>query len=252
MPIVLITGVTSGIGLATARLLASKGYRLILAARRAVTLKKIVAELSEVYHNENHPLILDVRDRTAVRKAIFELPEEWSEIEILINNAGLAAGLDPVHEANCNDWDQMMDTNVTGILHLVRLVTPGMVDRKRGHIINISSIAGKQVYPNASVYCASKHAVEALTQGMRMDLLPYGIKVSSVAPGAVKTEFSLVRFKGDQERADKVYQGFEPLQGEDVADAILYILTRPDHVNIQDILITPSAQATATQIHRKG
>lgn len=249
--IAMVTGATSGIGLATAHRLAEEGYALILVGRRAVTLKKVVADIEEKFSSSCLGVVLDVRNRQAVRKALFDLPEEWMEIDVLVNNAGLAAGLDPVHEADCNDWEQMIDTNVKGILYLTRLITPGMVDRKRGHIVNISSIAGKEVYPNASVYCASKHAVEALTKGMRIDLLPHGIKVSSVAPGAAETEFSLVRFKGDEKKSKAVYKGFDPLLGEDVADAIHYILTRPAHVNIQDVLIMPAAQGSATQIHRK-
>ena len=248
--IALITGVTSGIGRASARRMAEEGFRLILAGRRKERLTELAEELKSTSGTECYLLEMDVRDRGSVKMSLSLLPEHWKSIDVLINNAGLAAGLDPVHEADFNDWDQMMDTNVKGLLNLTRLVTPGMVERGSGHIINISSIAGKEVYPNASVYCASKHAVEALTKGIRQDLLPFGIKVSSIAPGAVETEFSLVRFKWDAERSKRVYEGFDPLMGEDIADAVVYILSRPSHVNIQDMLIMPSAQANATMIKR--
>ncbi len=249
-PIVLITGASSGIGRATAMRLAKDGYRLILTGRRAVTLKKLVLYLESKYKAECLSIPVDVRDFTALKVAMEALSGEWKPIGVLVNNAGLAAGLDPVHEGSLTDWNAMIDTNIKGILHMTRLVAPGMIERKRGHIINIGSIAGKEVYPKGAVYCATKHAVEALTTGMRQDFVPYGVKVSSVCPGAVETEFSLVRFKGDQERADKVYDGFTPLEPEDIADVIHYIITRPAHVNIQDVLIMPSAQASATIIHR--
>jgi len=250
-PIVLITGATSGIGRASAIRLAKEGYRLILTGRRAVTLKKLVVYLESKYKTECLSIPVDVRDHSALKKAFAALSEEWKTIGILINNAGLAAGLDPVQEGSVDDWNQMIDTNIKGILYMTRLISPGMVERQKGHIINIGSIAGKEVYPKGAVYCATKHAVEALTQGMRQDLVPYGIKVSSVCPGAVETEFSLVRFKGDQERAEKVYDGFDPLQPEDIADVIYFIITRPAHVNIQDVLIMPTAQASATIMHRQ-
>lgn len=250
-PIVLITGATSGIGRAVAMRLAKDGYRLILLGRRAVTLKKLTLYLESKYKTQCLSIPVDVRIYNPLKKAFNELPEEWKEIGILVNNAGLAAGLDTFQEGSLDDWNQMIDTNVKGILHMTHLVAPGMVAREKGHIINIGSIAGKEVYPKGAVYCASKHAVEALTKGMRQDMVPYGIKVSSVAPGAVETEFSLVRFKGDQDRADKVYDGFDPLEPEDVADVIHFIITRPAHVNIQDVLIMPTAQASATLIHRQ-
>jgi 3-hydroxy acid dehydrogenase / malonic semialdehyde reductase len=250
-PIVLITGVTSGIGRATAIRLAKDGYRLILTGRRAVTLKKLTIYLESQYKTECMSLPIDIRNYSAMKKAFNELPEEWRSIGILINNAGLAAGLDKFHEGALDDWNQMIDTNIKGILHITHLVAPGMVARKKGHIINIGSVAGKEVYPMGAVYSATKHAVEALTRGMRQDFVPYGIKVSSVSPGAVETEFSLVRFKGDQERADKVYDGFVPLGPEDIADLIQFIITRPTHVNIQDVLIMPTAQASATLFHRE-
>ncbi|MFA5814336.1 MAG: SDR family oxidoreductase [Bacteroidales bacterium] len=250
-PIVLITGATSGIGRASAMRLAKDGYRLILTGRRAVTLKKLTVYLESKYKTDCYSIPVDVRDYSNLKKFFNELPEEWKSIGILINNAGLAAGLDPVQEGSLDDWNQMIDTNIKGILHMTRLIAPGMIARKKGHIINIGSIAGKEVYPKGAVYCATKHAVEALTLGMRQDFVPYGVKVSSVCPGAVETEFSLVRFKGDQERADKVYDGFVPLQPEDIADVIHFIITRPAHVNIQDVLIMPTAQASATIIQRQ-
>jgi len=249
-PIVLITGATSGIGRATAMRLARDGYRLILTGRRAVTLKKLTVYLESKYKTECESIPVDVRDYPTLKRAFNELSDEWKSVGILINNAGLAAGLDTIQEGSLDDWNKMIDTNIKGILHMTHLIAPGMVARKKGHIINIGSIAGREVYPKGAVYCASKHAVEALTLGMRQDLVPYGVKVSSVSPGAVETEFSLVRFKGDQERADKVYDGFTPLEPEDIADVIHYIITRPAHVNIQDVLIMPAAQASATIVHR--
>jgi NADP-dependent 3-hydroxy acid dehydrogenase YdfG len=250
-PIVLITGATSGIGRASAMRLARDGYRLILIGRRAVTLKKLAGYLESKYNADCLSVPSDVRDFPNLKKSLEELPPEWQAIGVLLNNAGLAAGLDPVHEGSLEDWNQMIDTNIKGILHVTRIVAPGMIARGKGHIINLGSIAGREVYPKGAVYCASKHAVEALTMGMRQDFVPFGVKVSSVSPGAVETEFSLVRFKGDQERADKVYDGFVPLEPEDIADVIHYIITRPAHVNIQDVLIMPSAQASATVIHRQ-
>jgi 3-hydroxy acid dehydrogenase / malonic semialdehyde reductase len=250
-PIVLITGASSGIGRATAMRLAKDGYRLILIGRRAVTLKKLTIYLESKYNTECISIPMDIRNYSNLKKEYNELPDEWKSIGILVNNAGLAAGLDTVQEGSLDDWNQMIDTNIKGILHITHLVVPGMIARKKGHIINIGSIAGREVYPRGAVYCATKHAVEALTLGMRQDFVPFGVKVSSVSPGAVETEFSLVRFKGDQARADKVYDGFVPLEPEDIADVIHYIITRPAHVNIQDVLIMPTAQASATIINRQ-
>jgi 3-hydroxy acid dehydrogenase / malonic semialdehyde reductase len=250
-PIVLITGATSGIGRAAAIRLAKDGYRLILTARRAVTLKKLTHYIESKYNIDCLSIPVDVRDYPSLERTFEVLPEEWKSIGILINNAGLAAGLDPVHEGSLEDWNQMIDTNIKGILHMTRLVAPGMIARHKGHIINIGSIAGREVYPKGAVYCATKHAVDALTLGMRQDFVPYGVKVSSVCPGAVETEFSLVRFKGDQDRAEKVYDGFDPLEPEDIADVIHFIVSRPAHVNIQDVLVMPAAQASATIIHRQ-
>ncbi len=250
-PIVLITGASSGIGRATAMRLAKDGFRLILVSRRAVTLKKLSTYLETKYNCECLAIPVDVRNYSNLKTAFNDLPEEWKQIAILINNAGLAAGLDPVHEGSLDDWNQMIDTNIKGVLHVTKLIAPGMISRQKGHIINIGSIAGKEVYPKGAVYCATKHAVEALTLGMRMDFVPFGVKVSSVCPGAVETEFSLVRFKGDTERADKVYDGFQPLEAEDIADVIQFIITRPAHVNIQDVLVMPAAQASATIIQKQ-
>jgi len=250
-PIVLITGATSGIGQATAFLLAKEGYRLILTARRAEKLKKLGSTLEDQYKMKCCVCPLDVRSLQAVKGFVGSLPPEWQSVSVLLNNAGLAAGLDPVQEGSTDDWDQMIDTNIKGLLYMTRMIAPGMIKRGEGHIINIGSIAGKEVYPKGAVYCATKSAVEALTKGMRLDLVPYGIKVSSVCPGAVETEFSLVRFKGDEARASKVYEGFQPLQAEDIADVIRFIISRPAHVNIQDVLIMPTAQASATIVHKK-
>ena len=246
-----ITGATSGIGEATANLLARKGHRLIITGRRDDRLKKMSTELVESYNIDCLTLNFDVRDKSAVSAKLESLAPEWSGIDVLINNAGLAAGLDPVHSANMDDWEQMIDTNIKGLLYMTRMIAPGMVDRGMGHIVNIGSIAGKEAYPNASVYCATKHAVDAFTKAIRMDLLKHGIKVTAINPGAVETEFSVVRFKGDQEKADKVYDGFSPLTGHDIAEAVLFAIDRPAHVNINALLIMPTAQACATQIHRK-
>jgi NADP-dependent 3-hydroxy acid dehydrogenase YdfG len=249
--IAFITGATAGIGEATAHILAKKGYPLIINGRRRDRLEKLADTLSKEYKNPCLALPFDIRDREAISEAISSLPDEWSDIEILVNNAGLAAGLDTVHEADWDDWEQMVDTNLKGLINITRLITPSMVERKSGHIINITSIAGKEVYNKGSVYCASKHAVDAFSKGLRIDLVPYNIKVTSVAPGAVNTEFSTVRFKGDREKADQVYVGFDPLLAEDIAEAILFVITRPAHVNINDLLIMPTAQANASTLVRK-
>jgi 3-hydroxy acid dehydrogenase / malonic semialdehyde reductase len=248
---VLITGATSGIGAATAELLANNGYRLIITGRRNDRLMTFCEKLKIEPGAEVYPLCFDIRNQKITRKAIESLPENFQQIDILINNAGLASGLNSVQEGVLDDWERMIDTNIKGLLYITRLVSPGMVARRNGHIINISSIAGKETYPMGNVYCATKHAVESLTKAMRLDMLQYGIKVSSVSPGAVNTEFSLVRFRGDQERADAVYQGFTPLRPADVAEAILFAITRPPHVNIDDILIMPTAQAYSRDFKRE-
>lgn len=247
---VLITGATAGIGKATAYRFAADGHRIILVGRREKLLGEIAADLKEQFNVEVMPLSLDIRSKAAVERILESLPGSWRKIDILVNNAGLAAGLDPVHLASTDDWDTMIDTNVKGLLYISRKVIPWMIENKSGHIFNIGSIAGKEVYPRGSVYCATKHAVDALTKGMRIDLLPAGIKVTQVSPGAVETEFSSVRFKGDKERAALVYKGYEPLQGEDVAEIIHYISALPPRVNVNDILVMPQSQANATTFHK--
>lgn len=245
----LITGASSGIGWATAEAFAKLGYRLILCGRRIEKLNELRQALAgEV---ETYLLTFDVRDNKAVAEAIASLPDAWQTVDILVNNAGNAHGLGALPEGDVADWDAMIDGNVQGLLYVSKAVVPGMVARQRGHVVNISSIAGKQTYANGAVYCASKAAVEALSTGMRLDLTQHGIKVTNVAPGAVETDFSMVRFKGDTERADKVYAGFDPLQATDIADAIVYAVTAPPHVTIADLTILAAAQAAATTIYRK-
>jgi 3-hydroxy acid dehydrogenase/malonic semialdehyde reductase len=246
--IALITGATSGIGAACARLFAAKGYKLVLVARRAVMLEQLANELKEQFKTEVQWLIADVRAKDAITAALESLPEAWKKVDVLVNNAGLSQGLEPINEGNTNDWDTMIDTNVKGLLYVTKVVSNWMIQQQSGHIINIGSIAGKEVYPNGNVYSATKHAVDALNKGMRMDLLPHRIKVTAINPGMVETEFSIVRFKGDEERAKNVYKGFEPLLAQDIADAIWFVVSRPAHVNINDMLIMPTAQATATMI----
>jgi 3-hydroxy acid dehydrogenase / malonic semialdehyde reductase len=249
---VLITGASSGIGEACAHQFAKAGAHVLLCARRFKKIETLARTLEEKYGIKAHPFELDVRSNDKVTKAIANLPDAWKQIDILLNNAGLAAGLETIQEGNVDDWDAMMDTNVKGLLYMTRAVLPQMVARESGHIINIGSIAGHEVYPKGGVYCASKHAVKALTKGLRQDVLGTNIRVSSVDPGAVETEFSLVRFKGNEQRADAVYQGFQPLTAEDVADAVCYCASRPPHVNISEILIMPTAQAAASMTSRKG
>ena len=246
--IALITGATSGIGEATAKLLASNNFKLIICGRRIDRLNKLRTDLSKL--TEVVTLSFDVRDYAAVKKEISSLSKDWKNIDVLINNAGNAHGLDPIQSGDVEDWDAMIDINVKGLLYVSREIIPGMTERKSGHVINIGSIAGKEVYTNGNVYCASKFAVDAATKGMRMDLNPYGIKVTSINPGLVETEFSVVRFKGDSERAANVYKGIEPLKGEDIADIILYVLSAPKHVVLADITVFPTAQGAATLINR--
>ncbi len=243
-----ITGATSGIGEATARLLASNSYSLILCGRREERLKALREELSE--QTRVHTLSFDVRDSKAVHAAVDGLPEEWRQVSVLINNAGNAHGMSPMQEGSEEDWNAMIDINVKGLLYVTKAVLPLIQAQESGHIVNIGSIAGKEVYPNGNVYCASKHAVDAINQGLRIDLNGTHIRVSAVNPGLVETEFSLVRFKGDAGRAAKVYDGMEALHAADIADTILYILTRPAHVNIADMLVLPTAQAASTIVHR--
>lgn len=246
--IALVTGASAGIGEATARRLAAAGYDLILAARRFERLQKLAKELQV----DTHLIQLDVRSRAAVEKAIAELPARWQNIELLVNNAGLSRNLDKLHEGKPESWDEMIDTNVKGLLYVSRAVIPGMVARGKGHVINVGSIAGHEVYPNGNVYCASKFAVDAISKGMMMDLVDTPIKVTAIDPGMVETEFSIVRFYGDSERAKKVYQGIKPLTGEDIADAIVWVASRPEHVNIAQVIVMPKAQASALVAHRKS
>ncbi len=246
-PIALITGATSGIGEASARLL-TKNYRLIICGRRKERLEKLQSELS----GDTQILSFDVREKDDVFAAFDSLPKEWQNIDVLINNAGNAHGLDLIQDGNTDDWDAMLDINVKGLLYVSKAVIPGMVIRKKGHIVNISSIAGLEVYTRGNVYCASKHAVDALTKGMRMDLNEHHIKVTSIDPGLVETEFSEVRFKGDTDKASKVYENYTPLKAIDVAETIEFVLNRPAHVTIGDLLILPTDQASSTIVNKKN
>lgn len=248
MKTVLITGATSGIGKATAYELAKKNFRLVLCGRRKNRLIEIEKELSAL--TQVTSLCFDVREQEIIEQRLSSLPEDFCQIDVLINNAGNAHGLDPVETGVIDDWDAMMDINVKGLLYVSRAIIPQMTDRKSGHIINIGSSAGKEVYPKGAVYCASKHAVVALTTGMRMDLNPYGIKVTSINPGLVETEFSKVRFKGGKQ-ADNVYKGYKALQAEDIAEIIAFAISRPDHVTIADLLVFPTAQASSTIVKKE-
>lgn len=250
MKTALITGATSGIGKSTAIRFALNGIRLILCGRRQERLEQLQKELS--VETEVHILSFDVRNKDEVFEKIGSLPENFRKIDILINNAGNAHGLDPIQQGNMDDWDAMLDINVKGLLYVSKAVIPGMLDRQSGHIINIGSTAGKEVYPKGNVYCASKHAVDAINQGMRIDLNGNGIRVGAVNPGLVHTEFSEVRFKGDNEKAEKVYEGFQPLKPEDIADIIHFVVTRPYHVNIADLIVLPTAQANSTIVDKKA
>ena len=249
--VVFITGASSGIGRSCARAFAAQGARLILAARRAERLEEIAAGLKTEHGPAILVLKLDVRDPEAVTAAVAGLTVEWAAIEVLVNNAGLSRGLDKLQEGKLDDWEEMIDTNVKGLLYVSRAVLPGMIERGRGHVINIGSIAGREVYPGGNVYCATKFAVSALTKSMRRDLNGTGIRVSTVDPGLTETEFSVVRFHGDEERAGKVYQGYTPLAPEDIADAVVYCATRPMHVDVAEMLVLPTDQASTMMIHRK-
>lgn len=248
--IALITGASSGIGEACAHLFAQQGYHLILLGRRENLLEKLAHHLTDKYAIEVKKIQADVRDKENINYVLETLPANWKNLEVLINNAGLSQGLDPIDKGDTADWDAMIDTNIKGLLYVSKVVSGWMVAQKKGHIINIGSIAGKEVYPNGNVYCATKHAVDALNKAMRIDLLPHGIKVTGINPGAVETEFSIVRFKGDESRAKKVYDGFEPLVAQDIAEAIWFAVSRPAHVNINDMLIMPTAQANGTILKR--
>ncbi|MGF2037813.1 MAG: SDR family oxidoreductase [Nostoc sp. CmiVER01] len=249
--IILITGASSGIGTACARIFAGAGAKLILAARRLERLQQLADTLVKEFGIEIHLLQLDVRDRKAVEEAISTLPSAWSDIDILINNAGLSRGLDKLHEGSFQDWEDMIDTNVKGLLYVSRYVVPGMVSRDRGHVVNLGSIAGHQTYPGGNVYCATKAAVRAISEGLKQDLLGTRVRVTSVDPGMVETEFSNVRFHGDAERANKVYQGVKPLTADDVADVIFFCVTRSPHVNINEVVLMPVDQASATLVNRR-
>ncbi|RZJ75776.1 MAG: SDR family NAD(P)-dependent oxidoreductase [Flavobacterium sp.] len=248
--IAFITGATSGIGEACAHLFAQQGYHLILLGRREYLLEKIAHHLVDKYAIEVKKIQADVTDKENINYVLETLPINWKNIDVLINNAGLSQGLDPIDKGDTDDWDRMIDTNIKGLLYVSKVISSWMVAAKKGHIVNIGSIAGKEVYANGNVYCATKHAVDALNKAMRIDLLPHGIKVTGIHPGAVETEFSIVRFKGDEGRAKKVYDGFDPLVAQDIAEAIWFAVSRPAHVNINDMLIMPTAQANGSLIKR--
>jgi 3-hydroxy acid dehydrogenase / malonic semialdehyde reductase len=249
--IVLITGASSGIGAACAQAFAETGAKLILAARRFDRLQRLAEDLAKS-GCQTHLLQLDVSDRAQVESTLAALPEDWAAIDILVNNAGLSRGLDKLHEGKVEDWEEMIDTNVKGLLYMTRSLVPGMVRRGRGHVINIGSLAGHQTYPNGNVYCATKAAVRVISEGLKMDLLGTPVRVSSVDPGMVETEFSQVRFHGDSDRAQKVYQGTTPLTPEDIAEIVLFCATRPAHVNLSEVFVLPTAQGSATLVHRPG
>jgi 3-hydroxy acid dehydrogenase / malonic semialdehyde reductase len=247
---VLITGASAGIGEACARAFAAAGARLVLAARRLERLQQLAGELREAYGTDCHLLTLDVRDVGVVTRVLDDLPEEWA-IDVVVNNAGMARGVESLQEGDPRDWDEMIDTNVKGLLYVTRAVLPGMISRGRGHVINIGSVAGHDVYPGGAVYCATKHAVDAITRGLRMDLLGTGVRVSTIDPGLVETDFSAVRFRGDLERAASVYRGYTPLAPADVADTVLFVATRPAHVNVDEVIIKPTDQASVTMLNRR-
>lgn len=249
---VLVTGATSGIGKHTAIEFAKLNYKIIITGRRKDRLEDLKRALETNYKVTVLALCFDVRDEMAVKNTVAKLPQEFKQIDLLINNAGLAAGLSAIQDGNLDHWERMIDTNIKGLLYISKHIIPLMIEQKKGHIINVGSIAGKEVYANGNVYCATKHAVDALTKGMRIDLLPHGIKVSSVNPGMVETEFSLVRFDGDAERAKKVYENMAPLLPEDIAETIVWMASRPKHVNVNDIIIMPTVQANATTVIRNS
>jgi 3-hydroxy acid dehydrogenase/malonic semialdehyde reductase len=249
---VLVTGASSGIGRECARAFAERGCRLLLVARRSDRLDALAGDLQQRYGVETLTTSLDVRDRSAVEGWLAGVPQSWHEIDILVNNAGLSRGIEPLFKGDIGDWEEMIDTNVKGLLYVTRSVLPGMVKRGCGHVINIGSIAGHEVYPGGNVYCATKHAVTALNRGLAIDTLGTGVRVSSVDPGMVETEFSVVRFHGDRKRADGVYAGLEPLTPGDVAEAVLFCATRPQHANVREMILMPSAQAAAVHAYRKS
>lgn len=248
--VVFITGASSGFGAACARAFAVERSRLLLAARRVDRLEGMIPGLKEAGAPDVRVVGLDVRDREAVDAAVAALPEAWKQVEVLVNNAGLSRGLDKLHEGNPSDWEEMIDTNVKGLLWVDRAVVPLMVARKRGTVIHIGSIAGRQVYPGGNVYCATKHAVRALTEGLRLDVLGSGVRVTTVDPGLAETEFSVVRFHGDADRARAVYKGVEPLTADDVAETVVWVASRPDRVSLAEVVLMPTAQASAMHVHR--
>lgn len=249
--IALITGASSGIGEACAHVFAREGFSLILTGRQAEKLENLAATLKQQHQTEAVVAVFDISDKAAVQQSLEQLPESWKKVDVLINNAGLSKGLEPLQVGEPDNWDVMIDTNIKGLLYTSKIVSNWMIANKRGHIVNLGSIAGKEVYPNGNVYCATKHAVDALNKAMRLDLLPYNIKVSAINPGAVETNFSNIRFNGDTARAKKVYEGFEPLVAVDIAETIWFIVSRPAHVNINDLTIMPTAQANAVTFNRK-
>lgn len=249
--IALVTGASSGIGEACAHVFAREGFRLILTGRQSEKLEKLASALNIQYKTEIAVSVFDISNKTAVQHNLETLPAEWKKVDVLINNAGLSKGLEPINQGNPDDWDEMIDTNIKGLLYVSKVVSNWMIANGGGHIVNLGSIAGKEVYPNGNVYCATKHAVDALNKAMRVDLLPHGIKVSAINPGAVETNFSNIRFKGDTERAKKVYEGFEPLVAADIAETIWFVVSRPAHININDLTIMPAAQANAVNFARK-
>ena len=249
---ILVTGASSGIGAAMARLFAREGARLVLCARRLDRLERMAEEIRAAHDAEIHLHPLDVRDRKEVDLLMARLPEGWRTIDVLVNNAGLSRGLEPFPKNDPDDWDEMIATNISGLLHMTRQVLPGMVARRRGDIVNIGSTSSHEVYPNGAVYCATKHAVDAISRGLRMDLADTPVRVIQISPGMTETEFSLVRFKGDKARADKVYEGMQPLSGQDVAEAALFALTRPAHVQVGEIVLWPTNQGSSTVVHRSA
>lgn len=248
--IVLITGATAGFGKATAELFAKNGHDIIITGRRKERLESLKSDLEGQYEINVKSLCFDVRNEHEINTAIQGLSNNFKNIDVLVNNAGLASGLDPIQDGSTEDWDKMIDTNVKGLLYVSKAVIPGMVARQNGHIINIGSTAGKEVYPNGNVYCASKHAVDAITKGMRLDLLKDRIKVTQIAPGAANTEFSTVRFHGDKEKADKAYEGYQPMLAEDIAELVYYATNLPAHLCINDLVVTSLSQANSYVIHR--
>jgi 3-hydroxy acid dehydrogenase / malonic semialdehyde reductase len=250
--VVLITGASSGIGAACAKVFAQAGAKLILAARRQEKLEQLAEQLGKDYDCDSYLLPMDVCDRSQVQSALSNLPEPWLNIDVLINNAGLSRGLDKVQDASIQDWEEMIDTNIKGLLYVTRTILPGMLTRGRGHVINLGSIAGHQTYPGGSVYCATKAAVKSISEGLKQDLLGTPVRVTSVDPGMVETDFSAVRFRGDSQRAKKVYQGLTPLTPDDVADVIFFCATRSLHVNINEVIMMPTDQASATQLNRQS